>query len=111
MIARIAEGVITKRGAARAAAVVRLHFPRRTPHPRLISPYQLTGAIDSARLPWSSPLPNPRQVCVAAAAVSDAPTELLPAAIAAGADLIDDVITATPLSYRFSYIYPLSYIP
>ena len=43
--------------------------------------------------------------------MSDAPTELLPAAIAAGADLIDDVITATPLSYRFSYIYPLSYIP
>ena len=36
-----------------------------------------------------------RQVCLAAAAVTDAPAELLPAAVAAGADLIDDVITAS----------------
>ena len=36
-----------------------------------------------------------RQVCLAAAALTDAPAELLPAAVAAGADLIDDVIAAS----------------
>jgi len=36
-----------------------------------------------------------REVCLAAAAVSDASTELLPAAIAVGADLIHDVIAAS----------------